>query len=119
MKKIAIILVCVLVCFSLFTGCTDQKAGGGALISAAACRHNSFPRNTLFHNHAGPSDLTLAALHFPMIERGESVDQFGIFHAVWSVWSSSSAFSLRGRPKNSAYSVCTSGFSWEKRMGLA
>ena len=28
MKKIAIILVCMLVCFSLFTGCTDQKNGG-------------------------------------------------------------------------------------------
>lgn len=27
MKKIAIILVCMLVCFSLFTGCTDQKDG--------------------------------------------------------------------------------------------
>lgn len=27
MKKIAIILVCMLVCFSLFTGCTDQKNG--------------------------------------------------------------------------------------------
>ena len=25
MKKIAIILVCMLACFSLFTGCTDQK----------------------------------------------------------------------------------------------
>ena len=25
MKKIAIILACMLVCFSLFTGCTDQK----------------------------------------------------------------------------------------------
>ena len=28
MKKIAIILVCMMVCFSLFTGCTDQKNGG-------------------------------------------------------------------------------------------
>ena len=28
MKKIAIILVCMLVCLSLFTGCTDQKNGG-------------------------------------------------------------------------------------------
>ena len=28
MKKIAIILVCMLVYFSLFTGCTDQKNGG-------------------------------------------------------------------------------------------
>ena len=28
MKKIAIILACVLVCFTLFTGCTDQKNGG-------------------------------------------------------------------------------------------
>ena len=28
MKKIAIILACMLVCFSLFTGCTDQKNGG-------------------------------------------------------------------------------------------
>ena len=28
MKKIAIILACMLVCFSLFTGCTDQKGGG-------------------------------------------------------------------------------------------
>ena len=28
MKKIAIILACMLVCFSLFTGCTDQKKGG-------------------------------------------------------------------------------------------
>lgn len=28
MKKIAIILVCMPVCFSLFTGCTDQKGGG-------------------------------------------------------------------------------------------
>ena len=27
MKKIAIILACVLVCFSLFTGCTIQKNG--------------------------------------------------------------------------------------------
>ena len=27
MKKIAIILVCMLVYFSLFTGCTDQKDG--------------------------------------------------------------------------------------------
>lgn len=27
MKKIAIILACMLVCFSLFTGCTDQKNG--------------------------------------------------------------------------------------------
>ena len=27
MKKIAIILVSMLVCFSLFTGCTDQKDG--------------------------------------------------------------------------------------------
>lgn len=27
MKKIAIILACVLVCFSLFSGCTDQKDG--------------------------------------------------------------------------------------------
>ena len=27
MKKIAIILVCMLACFSLFTGCTDQKDG--------------------------------------------------------------------------------------------
>ena len=27
MKKIAIILACMLVCFSLFTGCTDQKDG--------------------------------------------------------------------------------------------
>ena len=27
MKKIAIILVCMLVCFSLFTGCTKQKNG--------------------------------------------------------------------------------------------
>lgn len=26
MKKIAIILACMLVCFSLFTGCTDQKS---------------------------------------------------------------------------------------------
>ena len=28
MKKIAIILACALVCFSLFAGCTDQKGGG-------------------------------------------------------------------------------------------
>ena len=28
MKKIAIILACMLVCFSLFTGCTNQKNGG-------------------------------------------------------------------------------------------
>ncbi|MCI9202886.1 MAG: hypothetical protein HFI97_04135 [Lachnospiraceae bacterium] len=28
MKKIAIILVCMLTCFSLFIGCTDQKNGG-------------------------------------------------------------------------------------------
>ena len=28
MKKIMMILACVLVCFSLFTGCTDQKNGG-------------------------------------------------------------------------------------------
>ena len=28
MKKIAIILVCMMVCFSLFTGCTHQKNGG-------------------------------------------------------------------------------------------
>ena len=28
MKKIAIILACILVCFSLFTGCSDQKNGG-------------------------------------------------------------------------------------------
>ena len=28
MKEIAIILVCMMVCFSLFTGCTDQKDGG-------------------------------------------------------------------------------------------
>ena len=28
MKKIAIILVCILVCLSLFTGCTNQKNGG-------------------------------------------------------------------------------------------
>ena len=28
MKEIAIILVCMMVCFSLFTGCTDQKNGG-------------------------------------------------------------------------------------------
>ena len=28
MKKIAIILACMLVCLSLFTGCTDQKNGG-------------------------------------------------------------------------------------------
>ena len=27
MKKIAIIWVCMLACFSLFTGCTDQKDG--------------------------------------------------------------------------------------------
>ena len=27
MKEIAIILVCMMVCFSLFTGCTDQKDG--------------------------------------------------------------------------------------------
>ena len=27
MKKIMMILACVLVCFSLFTGCTDQKDG--------------------------------------------------------------------------------------------
>ena len=27
MKKIAIILACMLVCFSLFTGCTNQKNG--------------------------------------------------------------------------------------------
>ena len=27
MKKITAILACVLVCFSLFTGCTDQKDG--------------------------------------------------------------------------------------------
>ena len=27
MKKIAIILVCMLACFSLFTGCADQKDG--------------------------------------------------------------------------------------------
>ncbi len=27
MKKIAITLACALVCFSLFTGCTDQKDG--------------------------------------------------------------------------------------------
>ena len=27
MKKIAIILACMLVCFLLFTGCTDQKDG--------------------------------------------------------------------------------------------
>ncbi len=25
MKKIAIVLACMLICFSLFTGCTDQK----------------------------------------------------------------------------------------------
>lgn len=29
MKKIAIILACMLVCFLLFTGCTDQKDGSG------------------------------------------------------------------------------------------
>ena len=28
MKKIAIILACMLVCFLLFTGCTNQKDGG-------------------------------------------------------------------------------------------
>ena len=28
MKKIAIILACMLACFSLFTGCTNQKGGG-------------------------------------------------------------------------------------------
>ncbi|NBI09167.1 hypothetical protein D1641_03915 [Colidextribacter sp. OB.20] len=28
MKKIAIILACMLACFSLFTNCTDQKNGG-------------------------------------------------------------------------------------------
>ena len=28
MKKIVIILACMLVCFSLFTGCTNQKDGG-------------------------------------------------------------------------------------------
>lgn len=28
MKKIAIILACMLVCFLLFTGCTDQKGNG-------------------------------------------------------------------------------------------
>ena len=28
MKKFMIILVCVLTCFSLFTGCTDQKDSG-------------------------------------------------------------------------------------------
>ena len=27
-KKIAIILACMLACFSLFTGCTNQKDGG-------------------------------------------------------------------------------------------
>ena len=27
MKKLAIILVCMLVCFTLFAGCTDQKDG--------------------------------------------------------------------------------------------
>ena len=27
MKKVAIILACMLVCFLLFTGCTDQKDG--------------------------------------------------------------------------------------------
>ena len=29
MKKIAIILACMLVCFSLFTGCTDQDTNVG------------------------------------------------------------------------------------------
>ena len=28
MKKITAILACMVVCFSLFTGCTDQKNGG-------------------------------------------------------------------------------------------
>ena len=28
MKKFMMILACVLVCFSLFTGCTNQKSGG-------------------------------------------------------------------------------------------
>ena len=28
MKKMAIIWACMLACFSLFTGCTDQKNGG-------------------------------------------------------------------------------------------
>ena len=28
MKKITAILACMLACFSLFTGCTDQKDGG-------------------------------------------------------------------------------------------
>ncbi len=28
MKKFMIILICVLTCFSLFTGCTDQKDSG-------------------------------------------------------------------------------------------
>ena len=28
MKKITIILACMLVCFTLFTGCTNQKDGG-------------------------------------------------------------------------------------------
>ena len=28
MKKIVIILACILVCFTLFTGCTDQKGSG-------------------------------------------------------------------------------------------
>lgn len=45
--------------------------------------------------------------------------ELGIFQAIWSVWSSSSAFSLRGWPRKSVYNFCTSGFSWEKRMGLA
>ena len=29
MKKIAVILVCMLVCLTLFTGCTDQKDNDG------------------------------------------------------------------------------------------
>ena len=38
---------------------------------------------------------------------------------LWSVCSRWWAFSDRGWPRYSRYRACTSGFSWEKRMGLS
>ena len=60
MKKIAIILACMLACFSLFTGCTNQKDGGDqdtnfAIATRCCCPPDSFSTFRVISSCSSPS----------------------------------------------------------------
>ena len=116
LSRLVYILVCVaaLWCITLFfreDRVVRRPAAQGRIRPSCLRRcRGSHPPETA----ASPSQMLTWGRFFCAIVSADHRVQ-----VLWSVCSRWWAFSDRGWPRYSRYRACTSGFSWEKRMGLS